>query len=771
MPEKNKHIYLDRTKSVETRTKDLLSKMTLDEKIAQLGSCWVYEILDGKVLDSEKVENKMQLGIGQITRIGGASNLCPEDAAKLSNEIQKFLVNETRLGIPAIIHEESCSGYMARDATCFPQAIGVGSTFIPELAEKMGRVIKTQMMAVGARQALAPLMDVARDARWGRVEETYGEDPFLTSRMGVSYIKGLQGESLEDGIIATGKHFVGYGKSEGGMNWAPPHIPEREMREVYLKPFEAAVKEGNLRSIMPAYNELDGVPCHANKGLINDLLRNEWGFDGIVVSDYYAISMLESYHKVTKTKGEAALLALDSGVDVELPTTDCYSIHLKKEVEKNPALVNVLDSVLTRVLKMKFELGLFENPYVDSSKAASLFDNSEQRALALEIAQKSIILLKNDENTLPLNREIDSIAVIGPNADSIRNIVGDYAYPCHIETLAEMKTNALVEGTPVPENVEFVDNFVAIKSILDCIKTKVSISKTKLSFAKGCDVLNDDKSGFEEAIKVAKESAISIVIVGDKAGLTDGCTSGEARDRASLDLPGVQQQLVDAILDLGKPVIVVLVNGRPLSINRIAKEAKAIIEAWLPGEEGGQAVADVLFGDFNPGGKLAMTFPVSVGQVPIYYAHKPSGCRSHWKGEYVETTNKPLYPFGHGLSYTKFDYEDLKINKLAISENENIKISLKVLNSGACIGDEVVQLYTRYNDTSVTRPVKELKGFERITLAVGEEKEITFNLLANDLGFYNREMEFVLEHGKIDVLVGSSSEDIRLSGSFEILAD
>jgi len=770
MPENSTPLYCNKNQSIEKRIEDLMSRMTLDEKIAQLGSCWIYELLAEKGLSPEKADSKMKNGIGQITRIGGASNLNPEDAAKVANEIQKYLMDNTRLGIPALIHEESCSGYMARGATCFPQTIGVGSTFSPELAKKMGIVIKDQMMAVGARQALAPLMDVARDARWGRVEETFGEDPYLTSQMGISYIKGLQGDNLAEGIIATGKHFVGYSMSEGGMNWAPPHIPERELREVYLRPFEAAVKEAKIKAIMPAYNELDGVPCHGNKKLLNDLLRTEWGFDGIVVSDYYAITMLETYHHVTHSKAEAAMLALESGVDVELPTTDCYSHDLKKALVETPSSLEVLDVSLRRVLKLKFELGLFENPYVDTAKATSIFDNSEQRELALQIAQKSIVLLKNEEAFLPLKKDLKSIAVIGPNADSIRNIVGDYAYPCHIETLDEMRRNSLVSGTPVPDKVEFVDNFVPIKSVFECIKTKLCNEKTQITFAKGCDVTGNDKSGFTEAVKAAKNSEVAIVIVGDKAGLTDGCTSGEARDRADLNLPGVQQELVDAILDTGTPVVVILVNGRPLSINRISKDAKAIVEAWLPGEEGGQAVVDVLFGDYNPGGKLAMSFPVSVGQLPIYYAHKPSGGRSHWKGDYVEMTTKPLYPFGYGLSYTDFEYKDLVISKAEATSDDKIYVALSLTNSGECLGDEVVQLYVRYNDTSVTRPVKELKGFQRITIESGETRMIKFELKIADLGFYDRNMRFVVEPGLADIMVGSSSQDIRLFGSVIIKA-
>ncbi|WP_035172029.1 glycoside hydrolase family 3 N-terminal domain-containing protein [Caldanaerobius polysaccharolyticus] len=764
---KESALYLDATQPVEKRVEDLLSRMTLDEKIAQLSSVWVYELLDNMEFSVDKAKDLLKDGIGQITRIGGASNLGPKESAQLANEIQRYLIENTRLGIPALVHEESCSGYMAKGATCFPQTIGVASTWNTELVKQMGSVIREQMKAVGAHQALAPLMDVARDARWGRVEETFGEDPYLISEMGVSYIEGLQGGNIKDGIMATVKHFVGYGFSEGGMNWAPAHIPERELREVFLLPFEAAVKKAKTASVMAAYHELDGIPCHGSKKLLTQILRNEWGFDGLVVSDYFGVNMLYEYHHVARDKGEAAKIALQAGVDIELPSRDCYGLPLKEAVQKGLVEEALIDEVVRRILRMKFLSGVFENPYVDVEKAAEVFDTPDQRKLAYKLAQQSIVLLKNQGDLLPLKKDIKSIAVIGPNADSVRNIIGDYAYPCHIESLVETKEQSNVFNTPVPDKVSLVDNFVPIKSILEGIKGKIS-PETELYYAKGCEVTGDDKDGFAEAIEAAKKSDVAIVVVGDKAGLTDDCTSGESRDRADLNLPGVQQELVEAIYNTGTPTVVVLVNGRPLSINWISQHIPAIIEAWLPGEEGAAAVADVLFGDYNPGGKLPVSFPRSVGQVPVYYNHKPSGGRSHWKGDYVEMSTKPLYPFGYGLSYTKFEFSNLEIAPSEVYGDGKVRISVDVQNAGKLEGDEVVQLYVRNEVSNVTRPVKELKGFKRVSLRPGEKKKVVFELSVSQLGFYDEDMRYVVQPGTVKVMIGSSSEDIKVAGEFKV---
>lgn len=760
----------DASLPVSERVNLLLGEMSLEEKVAQLTSIWAYEVLEHAKFDEGKARDRMGLGIGQITRIGGATNLGPQDTARVANRIQRFLLEQTRLQIPVIVHEESCSGYMAKGATVFPQSIGIASTWQADIAKEVGRVIRQQMRAAGAHQALAPLLDVTRDPRWGRVEETFGEDPFLVAQMGMGYVKGLQGERLAEGVAATGKHFVGYGSSEGGMNWAPAHIPERELREVYLHPFEAVVSEAKLASIMPGYHELDGIPCHHSSQLLVDILRDTWGFEGIVVSDYFAINMLHEYHRVAASKEQAAVFAVQAGVDVELPSKDVYDKALIRAVEQGMLTSGAVDALVARVLTMKFQLGLFENPYVDTGIALDVFDNAEQRQLAREAAQKSMVLLKNEGALLPLSKTSKKIAVIGPNAHNIRNLVGDYAYPCHIESLLEMRSDDNVFHTPMPENIEVVDQFVPMKTIFQAIKAKVSPDVT-VAFEQGCEVQGTDESGFATAVALANDADVVIAVIGDRAGLTDSATTGESRDSASLELMGVQQQLVEQIIATGTPTVVVLVSGRPLATPWIAEHADAILEAWLPGEEGADAVADVLFGDTNPAGRLPITVPRSVGQVPIYYGHKPSGGRSHWKGSYVDESNLPLYAFGYGLSYTKFDYSNLVLSSSETDVHGHVDITCAVKNIGGYDGEEVIQLYVHDVEADVTRPVLELKGFARVALKVGEARQVTFSLSAHQLGFYNRELEYVVEPGLVEVHVGSASDDIRLSGSFHITGE
>jgi beta-glucosidase len=759
-------LYLDPSKPIDIRIKDLLSKMTLDEKLAQLGSVWIYELIEDSSFSLKKAKQLIKNGIGQITRLAGASGLKPKEAAKVANDIQDFLVNHTRLGIPAIIHEECLSGYMAREATIFPQIIGLASSWNPKLVEEVASEIKKQMRAVGVHQGLAPVLDVAWDPRWGRVEETFGEDPYLVACMGTHYIKGLQGKDIRNGIIATVKHFVAHGFSEGGHNTAPVHISQRELREVFMLPFEVAVKEGKVLSIMNAYHEIDGIPCAASKELLTNILRKEWGFNGFVVSDYFAINMLNEHHKVASDKKEAARLALEAGIDIELPRVDCYGNILKELVEQGVVSEKVIDKVVSRILRIKFLLGLFDNPYVDIKGVPEVLDAPKARELALRAARESIILLKND-GILPLDKDIESLAVIGPSADSWRNLLGDYSYPVHIEALIEMAKRRAFKIS-LPKGIEV--SIVPIVTILQGIKEKVS-STTKVYYAKGCGISDCSKEGFKEAIQIAKKAKVAIVVVGERSGLTLADTSGESRDRAELGLPGVQEDLVKAIYETGTPIIVILINGRPLSIQWIAEKISAIIEAWFPGEEGGRAIADVLFGDYNPSGKLPITVPRAVGQVPIHYNHKPSGGKSHWWGDYVFTSSKPLFPFGHGMSYTKFEYSNLKIEPKEVSIKDEVKISVDVKNIGSMKGEEVVQLYINDVIASTTRPVKELKGFKKVTLEPGEKKTITFILSTNLLAFYNKDMNLVVEPGVFKVFIGSSSEDIRLEGEFTVTGE
>jgi beta-glucosidase len=722
----------------------LIGKMTLEEKVAQLGSASIRDLLEDGKFSAEKAKRLIPDGIGQITRTAGWSDLDPRRAAELANEVQKFLIENTRLGIPAISHEECLSGFMTSGATTYPQAIGMASTWEPELIQSMTSAIRKEMRAVGGHQGLSPVMDVLRDPRWGRVEETQGEDHYLVACTGVAYIKGLQGDDLKEGVIGTAKHFAAHGFPEGGRNWAPVHLGMREFREVFLFPFEACVREAKVKSIMNAYHDLDGVPCAASRELLTDILRGEWGFDGIVVSDYNSINMLRTSHRTAADKKEAAMQTLEAGIDVELPQTDCYGEPLLQAFEEGIISEEILNESVRRVLNVKMMLGLFENVYVDPDAAPAIFDCSEHRSLAREIALKSIVLLKNEEGMLPLSKDIESIAVIGPNADSKINLLGDYAYSAHLS---------------------HEEAAIQIVSVLEGIKAAVS-ENTKVRYAKGCEVFGGTKEGFTEAQDAAWESDLTILVVGGKSGLSPSDTTGEFRDRIDLDLPGFQEELVETICATGKPVIVVLVNGRPLSISWIADEVKAIVEAWLPGEEGGSAVADVLFGDYNPGGKLPISVPRTAGQIPINYNRKPISFR-----DYVFTKGTPLFPFGHGLSYTSFEYSDLGIFPAEVPTAGHVTISSRLKNTGDREGDEIVQLYVNDEVASVTRPVKELKGFKRVTLKPGESKAVTFVLSADQLAFYDKDVKLVVEPGTFKVMVGASSEDIRLEGSFEIVGE
>jgi beta-glucosidase len=657
---------------------------------------------------------------------------------------------------------------MAQGATSFPQAIGLAATWEPELVTAMTDSIRQQMRAIGAHHALAPVIDINRDPRWGRIEETFGEDPYLVSRIGLAYIKGIQGYDWQNGVVATAKHFLGYGWSEGGMNWAPAHIPEREVREIFVTPFKAAIQEGNIGSIMNAYQELDGVPVGSSREIMVDLLREELGFNGVVVSDYYTLDMFIEYHHVAHDKAEAAVYGLEAGIDIELPAHDIYGDALRDALENGDIDISLVDISVKRILEMKVRLGLFEQPYVDADSAIELFMTPEQRDLSCEIAEKSIVLLKND-GLLPLPPDLESVAVIGPSADSVRLLQGNYHYPSHMEgILSGVEVNEEAPAPPIAlPSVDLSVHFPPSVTVLKGIQQSVG-PDTTVHYEKGCEINTDDTSGIRAAIEAAEKAHVAIVVVGGKSGLNTECTTGESIDRATLGLPGVQQQLVEAVVATGTPTVVVLINGRPLSIPWIDEHVPAVVEAWLPAQEGGRAIANVLFGRTNPGGKLPVSVPRHVGQVPVYYNHKPSGGRTHWQGDYIDSPTSPLYPFGHGLSYTDFEYSALTISPTEVCAHETVDVSCTVTNTGSMFGDEVVQFYVRDVIASVTRPVKELKGFKRISLAPGESVQITFQLPVNHMAFYDRSMNFVVEPGEIEVMLGSSSADIRLRGQFEI---
>ncbi len=746
----------------KVRAKDLLSKMTLEEKIAQLGSVWSYELLteDGK-FSAEKAKEVLKHGIGQITRPGGATNFEPPEVANLVNEIQKFLVENTRLGIPAIMHEECLAGYMGLGAASFPQPIGMASTWDPDLVQKITNSIREDMRKLGITQGLSPVLDVARDPRWGRTEETFGESPYLVARMGVAYVKGLQGDDIRKGVVATAKHFAGYSASEGGKNWAPTNIPPRELREVFLYPFEAAVKEANALSIMNSYSEIDGIPCASSRELLTDILRKQWGFEGIVVSDYFAVDMIRGYHRMAKDKAEAARYALEAGIDVELPKTDCY-LHLKSLVEKGLLNEKLIDEAVMRVLTLKFMLGLFEDPYAEAVDKLS-----EHREIALEAARKSVVLLKNN-GVLPLKTDA-KIALVGPTADEVRNLLGDYSYLVHIKTLLS-NVNETTFNAP-KFNLKKVEELVeAHMKRIPSILTEFTKKAKEIYYAKGCDVTDPSKEGFAQAMEAAKKADVVVAVVGDRSGLTVECTSGESRDMANLKLPGVQEEFILELTKVGKPVIVVLVTGRPYSLKAFADKVDAILELWLPGETGAQALAEVVFGEVNPSGRLPISFPASAGQIPVFHYVKPSGGRSCWHGNYVDESVKPLYPFGYGLSYTTFSYSNLRLDKeVAIAGTVSIKVDVE--NTGSVYGEEVVQVYVSRENASVTRPVKELKGFQRVGLKPGEKKTVVFEMHTDVLAYYNRDMKLAVEPGEYKVMIGSSSEDIRCEDSFVVVGE
>jgi beta-glucosidase len=548
------------------------------------------------------------------------------------------------------------------------------------------------------------------------------------------------------------------------MNHAPTHIGPRELRETFARPFEAAIREADLGSVMNAYSEVDGLACGGSKEILDDLLRRELGFDGVVVADYFTTRLLESHHKIANDRGEAGQIALEAGIDVELPQLDCYGEPLKERIERGEMDVDVVDRSVRRLLRMKFELGLFENPYVEEAQAADAYGLPDQVALAREIAVKSIVLLKNDDALLPLSTDVVTIAVIGPSADDVRLQQGDYSYPAHVEFSGAFEGDSVAGEESAFRPGPFYPPSV---SVLEGIRSAVSPA-TEVLVARGCDVTGESTEGLQEAFEAASSADVAVVCVGGKSGLTAECTSGEFRDATDLGLTGMQQELVEAVVATGTPTVVVLINGRSFALPWIAEHVPAVVEAWLPGQEGGNAVTDVLFGNVSPSGRLPVSMPRSVGQVPIFYNHKSGGGRSQMLGDYVDSPTTPLYPFGHGLTYTEFEYSNLSIDSLTPSPDDVVGIAVDVTNIGALEGEEVVQLYVNDVVATCTRPVKQLAGFKRVSIDPGETKCVTFHLDLSQLGFFDPSMRFVVEPGSVRVMVGASSEDIRAEEEFVI---
>jgi beta-glucosidase len=752
--------YRDPHASLEERVEHLLSLMTLEEKLAQLGCLWSTSFVRDGVFDPDEVARQMPHGIGQVTRIGASTGLRPRESAALMNAIQQVALERTRLGIPIIVHEEATGGFCHRDATVFPQGLGLAATWNPALIQEVAGVIRTQMLAVGARHALAPVLDVARDPRWGRVEESYGEDPVLIGTLGSAYVQGLQGDNLRQGVAATGKHFLGYALSDGGRNWGPVQIGPRELREVYAEPFAAVIRNAGLATIMNSYASIDGLPCASSPAVLTGLLREELGFAGAVVADYDSVNQLMHYHRVAATPGEAGRLALLAGLDMELPALDCFGAPLRAEIEEGRLKVEVVDRAVRRVLQLKFQLGLFEHPYVDAEAADLVFQTSEQRQLARRVVAESVILLSND-GVLPLAPGIKRLAVVGPGADDKRLLQGDYHYPAHQELVYLRTQTTEVAGLTTPQaRGDYAPGPYFTPHVTPLAGLRAALSPAvEITYAQGCEVLGDDRSGFAEALRVVREAEIAVVVVAGKSGLQRPVTVGEGNDATNLDLTGVQQELIEALASTGTPLVVVVLSGRVHTLARIAARASALLQIFPPGEEGGHGLADVLTGKVNPSGRLPVTLPRSVGQVPIFAGQRAGAASVPLFGDYVDAPPTPLFAFGHGLSYTSFAYRNLNIHATTISEP--IVISLEIENTGKRAGEEVVQLYGRDEVASVARPDHLLLGFARVALVPGECRQVTFTVHPSRLAFYDPGMRFVTEPGAFTFSAGSSSVDIR----------
>jgi beta-glucosidase len=741
--------YKDAALPVSKRVQDLLGRMTIEEKTAQLMGLWNGGVEDFKpeIFDDPA---KMKEIFGK-----GCNSVHPapfgiKDTVRMRNKIQKYLVDETRLGIPAVFVDEGQHGMMRPEATVFPQAIGLACSWDTLLFEKVYGIVAHEMRSRGTHHALTPVIDVCRDPRWGRTEETYGEDPYLNGMLSIAAVKGLQGGDTgkvgKDNVAATLKHLVGHGESEGGLNQGPANYSMRVLRDYHMPPFKMCIDHAKPVSVMPSYNEVDGVPSHANRWLLQDLLRGEWGYKGMVVSDYYGVDHLFNKHFVCNDATEAAMTAFNCGVQYEFPQANMYRV-LPELLRKKKIKREDIDKAVEQVLTFKFNLGLFENPYVDEKQAISVSKSLMHKKTALKAAHESVVLLKND-GLLPLKKgKYKKIAVIGPCAKDLW--FGGYS------------------GEPY-EKV----------SLIDGIRARAG-NGTEVLFAQGCRLtINTTVSYFNwkydeikfasrdenlklirEAVRVASGADLVILALGENEHLCrEAWAQNHIGDNMTLDLFGEQGELADAITALGKPVVLYLMNGRPLSINTLAEKVPAILEGWYMGQETGTAAADIIFGEVNPSGKLTITFPKSAGQLPMYYNHKPS---AQWQ-DYISQDVKPLFSFGYGLSYTRFTYGPPVLKKKTIKKGETARVTVEVKNAGKIQGDEIVQLYIRDVVSTVTRPVKELRGFARISLKPGETRKVSFDITPDKLAFHNIDMKFVVEPGSFEIMTGSSSRDADL---------
>ena len=751
MPYKNPRL------PMAARIDDLMGRMTLDEKIMQLQCVWQKknEIQDASTaFSAEKAVKRYPNGIGMLGRpsdrqlgSGGAAgdaglveNRGAAETARYVNAAQKWAVEQTRLGIPMLMHEEALHGYAARDATCFPQSIGLASSFDPAMVTEIFGVAAREMRVRGANMALAPVVDVAREPRWGRIEETYGEDPHLSGVMGKAAVRGFMGDTLplaKGKVLATLKHLTGHGQPENGTNIGPAPLGERSLREDFFPPFEKIIRETNISAVMPSYNEIDGLPSHANRWMLTTVMRGEWGFKGVAVSDYFGINEMVTRHKLVAKPADAAVLAIKAGVDIETPDGLAYET-LAELVRSKRVSLKEIDVAVRRVLRLKFEAGLFESPYVDEAAADALTATPDALALARRAATRSAVLLKNGKGLLPLDgKKVGKVLLLGTHARDTP--VGGYSgVPRHVVSVLEgLQAEAAAQGFSLTykEGVRITEGHKWGQDEITFTKPEVNARL------------------IAEAVEAARSADTIVMVLGDNEQTAREAWSDQhLGDRAGLDMLGQQNDLARAIFDLGKPTVVVLLNGRPLSVNLLAERADALIEGWYMGQQTGFAVADLLFGRANPGGKLPVSIARHVGQLPIFYNHKPTARRG-----YIDGSTKPLYPFGFGLSYTSFDIGTPRLSRAIMGVKDSTTVQVDVANTGKLRGDEVVQIYVRDDVSSVTRPVLMLRAFERVTLAPGESRTLSFAIGTQELQFYNAAMQRVVEPGTFTIFAGASS--------------
>ena len=774
--------YQNEELSINERIDDLMSRMSVEEKVKQI-TCSMY--LPIKPVEEQDFKG----GIGSFTIMGS------QDVAGDIRKVQEFVITQSEHGIPALVHGEALSGPVTlAGANLFPTSLSLGATFEPDLAVKMSEGTKKQMYAVGMRHALSPVADLGRDLRFGRCNEGYGEDPTLAAAMTVAFVKGLQGDDLKEGIACTGKHFLGYSQSENAMNMHKSLATPRELREVFAKPFEAAIHKADMKCVMNCYSEVEGQPMCANKKILNDMLRDDMGFEGLVVSDYSSISHVMADFKLADNMLEAARLCLEAGLDVELPARAGYNDTFAEAVKKGDIDVAYVDRSARRVLKLKFELGLFENPYPHEELLASAMDNTENNKYSYEAACKSIALMKND-GILPIRDKNKKIVVVGPIGNNLRLLVGHYTHVALMEMLMLMMTqgkeiqpgvnpdeiaaaNKSREEKPFDEMAKkMATSNVDDKYLLDpMIRGMYPGAKTILEslreifenveFVEGCDYKGDDASHISEAVEAAKNADIVIMAVGGKNGLGGSCTTGEAVDSSSLDLMGQQEKLMREVFSANKNMVIVHTDGRPLCSEWAYENVPAIIEGWLPATYGGQAIAEVIAGIVNPAGRTPISVPRSAGHLPLYHYQNNGSSAAHDKGlintGYIDSSSSQLAPFGHGLSYTEFDYSDFTVEKDA---NNHMTASVVIKNIGTVDGEEVVQLYGKDLYASIIRPRQELVGFKRVALKTGESKSVVFTFNLDHFAFEDVDFKWILEKGDFEFFIGSNSEDVRLKAS------